>query len=291
MTDDPLSPVFAQTVKTLKGFDPLQTLTAFEWGETSKAANGQTVRSYQITARDVALEIAPGIVFDAWTYNGTVPGPTLRCRAGDRLRIQFRNQSEADHTMHFHGIHPIAMDGVLPLVRPGGEFIYEFDAEPPGLHLYHCHVPPVAHHMSRGMFGVFIVDPVRPLPPANEMVMVMHGWDINSDRRNEIYALNGCANFYRDHPIAIRRDERVRLYVVSALEYDPIISFHIHGNFFRQIRMDKPEADVPWEDTITLAQAQRSVLEFSYRFPGQFMFHPHMNEFAERGCMGHFQVS
>lgn len=290
LSDDPLAAIFAQKVQALKGFDPMRTLTTFEWGQVSKTTTGQTVRSYEIFAKEIELEIAPGIFFEAWTYNGIVPGPTLRCRYGDKIRIHFHNQSMADHTIHFHGIHPVEMDGVFPIIRPGNDYIYEFDADPPGLHLYHCHVPPVHLHMSRGMFGVMIVEPERPLPLAKEMVMVLHGWDVNFDQKNEIYAINGCANFYRDNPIPISRSELVRLYLVNVLEYDPITSFHIHGNFFRQIRVDKSKEDAPLEDTVMLSQAQRCILEFSYRFSGVFMFHPHQNVFAEKGGMGHFQV-
>ena len=104
----------------------------------------------------------------AWVYNGRVPGPTLRCREGERLRIRFVNGSAHPHTIHFHGIHPADMDGVPGagpgLIQPGAGTTYEFDAEPFGLHLYHCHVGPLAEHIARGMYGTFIVDP-QPRPP------------------------------------------------------------------------------------------------------------------------------
>ena len=101
--------------------------------------------------------------FAAWTYNGRIPGPTLRCREGERLRITFVNGSEHPHTIHFHGIHPSEMDGVPGLgagqIEPGGRTVYEFDALPAGLHLYHCHVRPLAEHIAKGLYGAFIVDP------------------------------------------------------------------------------------------------------------------------------------
>ena len=131
--------------------------------------------------------------FPAWTYNGQVPGPTIRATEGDRVRVTFINQGSHPHTIHFHGWHPPEMDGSLPeqQVMPGGTFVYEFDAEPFGLHLYHCHAVPLKRHIHKGLYGVFIVDPRGDRrPPADELVMVMNGFDTNFDDENEVYAVN-----------------------------------------------------------------------------------------------------
>jgi manganese oxidase len=277
-------------VRRLQGFDPRAFLTAFDWGRASPWRKGRTLREYTLTAEDRTLEIAPGIFFPAWTYNGTVPGPTLRCREGDRVRVHFENRSQAEHTVHFHGIHPANMDGVVELVKPGDSYVYEFDAEPYGLQLYHCHVPPVDLHMNRGLYGAMIIDPQRPRPPATELVLVSAAWDVNFDQRNEIYALNGPANFYRDNPIVIRVGERVRIYLVNALEFDPINSFHLHANFFTALRQVGRGEVEDYTDVIALCQAERRILELSYRHPGTYMFHAHQNLFAEKGGMGHFRV-
>ena len=95
------------------GFDPLQILTDWDYGAVSELSNGQTLREYTINAADVEIEIAPGIFFPAWVYNGRVPGPTIRCTEGDRIRIHFRNFGSHPHTIHFHGVHPFEMDGVI----------------------------------------------------------------------------------------------------------------------------------------------------------------------------------
>src|SRR4030095_10905908 len=129
------------------GFNPTDTLTDFDYGEVSTLPNGQTLREYKIVSLNKDIEVVPGIAFTACTYNGRTPGPTLRATEGDRIRIHFSNGSNHPHTMHFHGFHPGEMDGVPGtgpggLVEPGGSFTYEFDAEPFGLHLYHCHVFP-----------------------------------------------------------------------------------------------------------------------------------------------------
>src|SRR5918997_1600655 len=97
-------------------------------------------------------------------------------------------------TIHWHGIHPAAPDGVPGIgagqIKPGGSTTYEFTAEPFGLHLYHCHVRPLAEHIAKGMYGALIIDPKEPRPDADELVMVMNGFDTNFDRANEVYAVN-----------------------------------------------------------------------------------------------------
>lgn len=287
---DPLKQALRKKVEKLAGFDPARYLTSFDYGKESILPNGRTLREFKITAQDVSLEIAPGIFFPAWTYNGSVPGPTLRCKEGDLLRIHFANDSLADHTVHFHGIHPANMDGVVEIVRPGNSYIYEFTAEPFGLQFYHCHVPPVGLHMNRGLFGAFIIDPPTDRPKAREMVMIAHGWDTNFDSRNEIYAVNGPANFYRDNPIPIRCGELVRIYFINALEFDPLNSFHLHANFFHVYRTRSKLTPDDYTDLVTFSQAERCILEFAYSMPGRFMFHAHVNAFAELGWMGHFDV-
>ncbi len=156
--------------------------------ETSRP-DGSLLREYELVAVDREIEIAPGIFFPAWTYNGQVPGPTLRATEGDRVRVTFVNQGSHPHTIHFHGWHPPEMDGSLPAheVQPGGRFVYEFDAEPFGLHLYHCHASPLKRHIHKGLYGVFIVDPRNaPRQPAYELVMVMNGFDTNFDADNDV---------------------------------------------------------------------------------------------------------
>lgn len=142
------------------GFNPTDILTDFDYGKVSELDNGQTLREYDFIALDKMIEVAPGIEFPAWTYNGRVPGPTIRCTEGDRIRINFANGSAHPHTIHFHGIHPFEMDGVPGagggLIQPGQRFTYEFDAEPFGVHLYHCHAFPLARHIAKGLYGAWI---------------------------------------------------------------------------------------------------------------------------------------
>ena len=276
------------------GFDPHETLRDFDWGRTRRLVSGRVLREWEIYAVDREIEVAPGVRFQAWTYNERIPGPTLRCREGERLRIAFVNGSAHPHTMHFHGIHPASMDGVPGIgagtIEPGERTVYEFDALPAGLHLYHCHVRPLAEHIGKGLYGAFIVDPKDGRPDADEMVMVLHGFDTNFDGENEIYAVNGPGFAYMDRTIQVERDELVRVYLVNVTEFDLVNSFHLHGNLFDYFPTGTSTRPAEHTDTVMLCQGQRGIIEIDFAHAGRFMFHAHQSEFTELGWMGFFEV-
>lgn len=258
----------------------------------SRLAGGRLLREYWIYTVNREIEIAPGVFFPAWTYNGQVPGPTIRATDGDLIRIHFLNQGDKPHTMHFHGFHPDSMDGAMPhqFVMPGDTFLYEFDADPAGVHLYHCHSVPLTQHIHKGLYGVYIVDPKIPKKPAKEFIMMLNAFDTNFDQDNEVYAVNTVAFYYMKNPIKVDLDDLVRVYVVNIAEFDPINSFHLHANFFYEFRTGTSSSPNSYTDTIILGQAERSILEFKFKFPGQYMFHAHKTEFSELGWMGTFEV-
>jgi manganese oxidase len=98
----------------VNGFDPSLVLRDFDWGKTRRLAGGRTLREWELVASDKEIEIVAGVKYAAWAYNGRVPGPTLRAREGDLLRIRFINAGTHPHTIHFHGIHPAVTGGTLP---------------------------------------------------------------------------------------------------------------------------------------------------------------------------------
>jgi FtsP/CotA-like multicopper oxidase with cupredoxin domain len=254
--------------------------------------DGTMLREYELFAVDREIEIAPGMFFPAWTYNGQVPGPTIRATEGDRVKVTFTNAGSHPHTIHFHGWHQPAMDGALPgqEVMPGEKFVYEFDADPFGLHLYHCHTVPLKRHIHKGLYGTFIIDPKGGRPPADEMVMMMNGFDTNFDFENEMYAVNTVANAYMLDPIRVEVGRLVRIYLVNVTEFDLINSLHLHGMFFDVFRTGTSLTPSEKTDTLMLCQGERAVVETTFRYPGEFMFHAHQSEFAELGWMGLFRA-
>jgi FtsP/CotA-like multicopper oxidase with cupredoxin domain len=247
------------------------------------------VREYRLVAQDREIEVAQGVTFPAWTYNGTAPGPVIRATEEDLLRVEFVNAGSHPHTIHFHGIHPGNMDGVFEVVEPGSSFTYQFPALPYGMHLYHCHATPLKKHIHKGLYGAFIIDPPKPRPPAQELVMVMNGFDTDGDGENNFYTVNGIAFYYAKYPIRVRRSQLVRLYLANLTEFDLINSFHLHGDFFRYYPTGSSD-HFEYTDTVMLCQGERGIIEIEFANTGRFMFHAHQSEFAELGWMGFFDV-
>jgi FtsP/CotA-like multicopper oxidase with cupredoxin domain len=247
------------------------------------------VSEYTLTAIDKRIEVAQGVFFEAWTYNGTVPGPVIRATQDDLLRVHLVNGGTHPHTIHFHGIHPADMDGVFEVVDPGDSFTYEFPARPYGMQLYHCHSTPLKKHIHKGLYGAFIIDPPDPRPPAQELVMVLNGFDTDGDGENNFYSVNGLAFYYAKYPIVVSRKRLVRIYLANLTEFDLINSFHLHGDFFRLYRTGSTD-QFEYTDTVMLCQGERCIIEIEFHNAGKFMFHAHQSEFTELGWMGFFDV-
>jgi manganese oxidase len=184
----------------------IEYLTHFNCGRVSEVDNGQTKREFTLVIEENQnITISnTGHYFDAWTFNGTVPGPTMRMTEGDLIRINVINSKDSthSHSLHMHSIHPAEIDGVATplspsshdyetesigdvytsgIILPGKNFTYEFIAQPYGVYPYHCHVNPVADHINRGLYGMMIIDPKEPREQMVEMVMTMNGYDMDYD--------------------------------------------------------------------------------------------------------------
>jgi FtsP/CotA-like multicopper oxidase with cupredoxin domain len=290
-TGDILDPTSVSIDPKSAAVDAAKYLRQFDYGRISKAPNGTTIREFTLIASDrQTKEISPGVFYNVWTFNGTVPAPTLRATEGDLIRINFINNGTHFHTLHFHGIHPAEMDGVFEGIAPGGKFTYEFTAEPFGLFPYHCHIQPLEEHISHGLYGALIIDPKKPRPAADELMMIMNGFDTDFDTENNFYAVNTIPYYYMHHPIQIEKNRLVRIYLLNMLEFDPINNFHLHANMFDFYKTGTKLTPDEKTDIVTMSQAERGILEFKYKFPGKYMFHAHKTEFAEKGWMGTFLV-
>ncbi|NWF60897.1 MAG: multicopper oxidase domain-containing protein [Fischerella sp.] len=281
-------PPLEKEVTSNSAANPMQVVRDFDYG-TLKRENGRIIREFRLTAGTSPIQLNSAVSYNVWDLNGRIPGPTLRAKQGDRVRVLFLNKAGHSHSLHFHGIHPAEMDGVRP-VSNSSATIYEFDAEPFGVHLYHCHIEPVTRHVAKGLYGMFIIDPPKLRPPADEIVLVMAGYDVNDDNQNEHYAFNGLPHYFMDHPIRIYQNQLIRLYVLNIIEFDPAVTFHLHANFFDVYPTGMTLTPTQKTDVITMGVAERHILEFVFRYPGKYMFHPHQDAIAENGCMGQFEV-
>lgn len=247
--------------------------------------DGPRVReiAMHVTARPI--EIANGVTYEAWMYNGTAPGPTLRANEGDLFRVNFRNLTSENHNIHFHGRHSVIHDGWEP-IPPGGETVYEIEAGPTGFHPYHCHVAPIGRHISKGLYGAMIVDPPGGRPPAHEFTLTLSSWDPDETGRPQVYTWNGIAGGYGKFPLRVPAGELIRLYVLNMVEGEPLASFHVHAETFDVFPSGTSLIPTMRTDVISLTQTERAIVELTFPERGRYMFHPHQSWMVERGAMG-----
>src|SRR3990170_6766647 len=248
---------------------PVEYLTHFNCGHISKDESGKTVRQFTlIVEENQKIPITyEGHIFEGWTFNGTIPGPTIRVTEGDLVRIRVINSNENTHahSLYSQPTHYVKNNAFTMTGQPGGtispgrSFTYEFVAGPYGVYPYYCHVEPMADHINRGLYGMMIIDPKEPREQMTEMVMTMNGYDMDYDlegtvappsmaeirgeeereeeeeRDNEIYTVNGKAFDYMDNPIPLNAGENYRIYLLNMVEFDLINSFHLHGDMISYI--------------------------------------------------------
>ena len=238
-----------------------------------------------LQVEELPVAVAHGAAISAWTFNGRVPGPIIRATEGSLVSIQFRNLGARSHNLHFHGAHALDADGWQP-VPAGGQARYQFRAGPAGLHPYHCDMTPAPEHISHGLYGAFIVDPPGGRPPAHEFVLVLGGWDTDADGRSDLFGWNGVAGYYMKFPLKVPVGDLVRIYLINMVGDEPVVSFHLHAQVFDVYRSGTGSRPDERTDVVTLAQAERAMLEFRLDARGRYMFHPHQARLAERGAMG-----
>lgn len=261
---------------------------------TTTPSNGSTPtrKEYTLIAQDAELEIAPGKVVKTWTFNGTMPAPTLRFTEGENVSIKFINKSPTAHTIHFHGNHDDANDGVFPQIMPNESYTYNITAAPAGALMYHCHAMPTSLHIRMGMYGAMIVDPIdKPLEPAREFVMVMSEFDSKNimEFETDYYPINGYADKYVTDPLEINHDELIRLYVINIGTTIPY-QFHLHSTTFKAYPSGLWSNEPIDAQTFPVGPGDATIIEARWKYPGTYLFHSHGIQ-EERGNMGQIFVS
>ncbi|HSK04674.1 MAG TPA: multicopper oxidase family protein [Kofleriaceae bacterium] len=155
----------------------------------AEATADGALRTFELTAAETELPLIDGATLKVWAYNGQVPGPTLRVRLGDTLRVHFTNRLPQETTIHWHGVRvPNAMDGVphatQPPVQPGASFTYEFTPKDAGTYWFHPHVRS-SEQVERGLYGLLIVDDRAPPPYSRDVAWILDDWLLGEDRQIE----------------------------------------------------------------------------------------------------------
>jgi nitrite reductase (NO-forming) len=266
-----------------------------------------TVHDIDFPIIEKDITVAEGFVVHAWTFGGTVPGPTIRVHLGDTVRVHLTNQGEMSHSIDFHASET-AMNHQMVEIKPGETFTYTFTANYAGVWMYHCGTAPTLHHIANGMFGMVIVEPKGGLPKVDaEFALVQSEWYLGGQAEPVDYAkaasgapapdfvvFNGIANQYKDNPVMVPTNGRVRVFV---LDTGPNIdsSFHVVGTIFDQvikegIELKRGNAAGWGSQAVDLSPAQGAIIEFTPTEDGMYPFVTHAFNFVGRGAVGIFMA-
>ena len=228
-----------------------------------------------LTADVVQWEVLDGEFVEVWGYNGQYPGPEIRVKEGDKVRINLTNNLPEATTIHWHGLEvPNDQDGVPGITQldipPGGSWTYEFVAPKAGTSMYHTHSNTV-RQLARGLFGAFIIEPREELPQYDrEYTLLLH--EING-----FYTINGHSfpKTLEDSLLKIKDGERVLVRMINAGQlHHPM---HLHGHQFKVVQLDgNPLAFPIVVNTQDIAPGQTVDAEINGSNPGTWVFHCHI---------------
>jgi nitrite reductase (NO-forming) len=267
-------------------------------------AGPETTKQLTITASDATVEIGAGVQYEAWTFDGGVPGPVVHVRQGDTVDFTLKNDGSTGHSIDFHAAQ-IPWDVNYKTILPGESLSFKWTADLPGTFVYHCGTAPVLHHIANGMYGAIVVDPETPLDPATEYVFVQSEfyakagtgdvWVGDMDKMRaatpDLLAFNGVAFQYRDNPLPAKAGERIRLHVVNA---GPTLfsAFHVIGALFDKVFIDGNPANLlRGVQTYTVPPGGGSTFELIIPNPGLYPVVTHNFAYTELGAVGLLQVT
>lgn len=248
-------------------------------GAAREPAPGGAIRHFDLTAEPATIELKPGLRINAWTYNGTVPGPTLHATVGDLIDVSLHNHLPEGTTIHWHGIElPNGQDGVGGLtqdpVPPGSSAHYAFVATTAGTYWYHSHQDSLAQ-LDRGLYGVIIIDPRgEPAPTGTDATLVFDEWPLGLERASPPPATDFAMITYVTFtvnsktgasitPVRFEPGRSVRLRLLNVGAFDHLI--HIDGQPVTIVALDghTVRGGPATEDALPIGPAERLDVEFT----------------------------
>ena len=261
------------------------------------------VRRIRVTIRHAKVLISPGVTYDAWTFDGHVPGPVWRVTVGDTVDFTIVNEAPMPHSLDFHAAE-IAPSRAYVNLLPHDSLHYRFVPRVAGAFMYHCGTAPVALHIANGMYGAIIVDPREGRPPAKEFVFVQSefytatlpdstrtiDWNKLLSLAPDYVVFNGHEAEYAHHPIRVGVGEKLRMYVVNAGP-NRFSAFHVVGAIFDRVYLDGSLAH-PLEgvQTVTVPVGGGVIVETRLVEPGTYPFVSHAFADATKGAVGMFEA-
>lgn len=270
-------------------------------------------KTHRVELETVELEgqLADGTTYTFWTFNGKVPGPFIRIREGDTVEVRLKNRagSVMAHSVDFHAVTGPGGGAAVTQTPPGGEMGFTFKAINPGLFVYHCATPMVAHHIANGMYGMILVEPKDGLPKVDHEFYIMQGevytsgtlqqkghqeFDVTKllDEQPTYYIFNGATDaLTKKYPLKAKTGETVRIFF-GVGGPNATSSFHVIGEVFDKVFNQASLTSAPLTNvqTTTVAPGGATMVEFKLEVPGRFTIVDHALSRLERGLVGFLQV-
>lgn len=278
---------------------------------TPVGSRGPRTLNVKLHTTEVVGQLADGSTYKFWTFNDTVPGPMIRARVGDTVKVDLSNDKESSHihSVDFHAVTGPGGGAAVTQVSPGQTKSFTFKALKPGLYVYHCATPMVAQHITNGMYGLILIEPEGGLSKVDREFYVMQGelyttqahgekgihefsLDRLLDENASHFAFNGSmTNLTRDNIMKAKVDETVRIFF-GVGGPNATSSFHVIGEIFDKVYRDGGLISPPEEgiQTVSVAPGSAAMVEFKVDVPGRFILVDHALSRMEKGLAGFLDV-
>jgi nitrite reductase (NO-forming) len=265
----------------------------------------------ELEATEVVGKLGEGTTFTYWTYNNAVPGPFLRVRVGDTVRLTLKNAatSKMPHSIDLHAVTGPGGGATLTQVAPGTSKTFTFKALNPGLYVYHCATPLIPQHIANGMYGLILVEPEGGLPPVDREFYVMQG-DIYTSgdfgqqghhqasvpklmaEQPNYVVFNGRVGALSDKlALQAKVGETVRIYFGVG---GPNLSsaFHVIGEIFDRVYPEGAMGSALLQNvqTTLVPPGGATIVEFRVDVPGNYILVDHALTRLAKGAAGILKV-
>lgn len=273
-----------------------------------EARDAPVTHDITLTTTELDARLADGTTYRYWTFDDQVPGPFLRVREGDTINVKLHNDptSTMMHSVDFHAVTGPGGGAVATQTRPGETTEFSFKAIIPGLFVYHCATPMVAHHITNGMYGLILVEPADGLPEVDHEFYVMQGevytesafgkkgaaeFSVQKllDEQPEYLTFNGAVGALTEEaPLYAGVGDTVRIFF-GVGGPNKASSFHVIGEMFDTVYDHGSFSHPPLHDvqTIMVPPGGATAVEFALEVPGRYILVDHALSRMERGLAGY----
>ena len=265
-----------------------------------------------VEAKEFVGQLADGVQYKFWSFNGTVPGPMIRVRVGDMVELHLKNHaaSKFPHNMDLHAVNGPGGGAGANLAAPGQEGVFSFQALNPGLYIYHCAspVPNIPAHIANGMYGLILVDPAEGLPAVDREYAVLESefftmpsaekgiMELSMEKglaeHPDHVVFNGRAGALMGEELQAKVGETVRLYIGN-IGPNGTSSFHIIGEIFDKVYVEGAIGGAVNQNvqTTLIPSAGAAIVEFKVDVPGAYLLVDHSIFRVAKGAVGILTVS